>query len=213
MTAEKFKCIKCGGNSFAIRNLMDDLQGYCNCNECGFHQKSILETIKITQDLYTPNDIKKVREQLAKEQDYKDLITGTDLEGSRPVLDHAHDSDQYVRGVLLHTTNAFVGVVENAYKRHISWWLDDMTLAELLRNTAEYLERPPDKRFRHNGWIRVVQIAFNKASAKQQNAILEALGSKQGSNLAERRKLLKKAITQRDKGYDEIMKIIRKETK
>ena len=166
----------------------------------------------MTQDLYTPNDIKKVREQLAKEQDYKDLITGTDLEGSRPVLDHAHDSDQYVRGVLLHTTNAFVGVVENAYKRHISWWLDDMTLAELLRNTAEYLERPPDKRFRHNGWIRVVQIAFNKASAKQQNAILEALGSKQGSNLAERRKLLKKAIMQREKGHEEIMKIIRKET-
>ena len=167
----------------------------------------------MTQDLYTPNDIKKVREQLAKEQDYKDLITGTELRGARPVADHAHDSDQYVRGVLLHTTNAFVGVIENAYKRHISWWLDDITLPELLRNTAEYLERPPDKRFRHNGWIRVVQIAFNKASAKQQNAILEALGSKQGGNLAERRKLLKKAIMQREKGCDEIMKIIRKETK
>jgi len=209
MTVEKFKCIRCGCNSFAIRNLMDDLQGYCNCNACGFHHKSRVEMIEITQDLYTPNDIKKVREQLAKEQDYKDLITGTELRGSRPVVDHAHDSDQYVRGVLLHTTNTFVGNIENAYKRHMAWWLDELTLSDLLRNTAEYLERPPDKRFRHNGWIRVVQIAFNKASAKQQNAILEALGESQGGNLAERKKLLKKAILKRQHGYEEVLRIIK----
>ena len=166
---------------------------------------------KNTIDLYTAADIKKVRDLIAEEQEGKDAITGVSLAQGRSCADHAHDSDQYVRGVLLHTTNAFVGVVENAYKRHISWWLEGMTLAELLRNTAEYLERPPDKRFRHNGWIRGVQIAFNKASAKQQNAILEALGESKGGNLAARRKLLKKAISKREKGYEEIMKIIKKE--
>ena len=164
---------------------------------------------KNTIDLYTVADIKKVRDLIAEEQEGKDAITGVSLAQGRSCTDHAHDSDQYVRGVLLHTTNAFVGVVENAYKRHISWWLDDMTLAELLRNTAEYLERPPDKRFRHNGWIRVVQIAFNKTSAKQQNAILEALGESKGGNLAERKKLLKKAILKREHGYEEVLRIIK----
>ena len=164
---------------------------------------------KNTIDLYTAADIKKVRDLIAEEQEGKDAITGVSLAQGRACADHAHDSDQYVRGVLLHTTNAFVGNIENAYKRHMAWWLDELTLSDLLRNTAEYLERPPDKRFRHNGWIRVVQIAFNKTSAKQQNAILEALGESQGGNLAERKKLLKKAILKRQHGYEEVLRIIK----
>ena len=104
--------------------------------------------------------------------------------------------------------NAFEGLVFNAYKRCLHW-LTDKPLPDILRNLATYLEQDYSNNPYHVDWMKKVATEFNKTSAKQQNAILEALGESQGGNLAERKKLLKKAILKRQHGYEEVLRIIK----
>ena len=163
-----------------------------------------------TKDLYTTADIKKVRGLLTVEQGGADAITGIPLNRGRPCADHAHDDEQLVRGVLLHEVNSFLGKIENAHQRHITYWLKDRTLSQLLRQVAEYLEKPQDSRYRHNFWLKKVMIWFNKLSEPQKKLVLKELGQPAGANAKERRALFQKALLSRKYSFDTIRDTINK---
>jgi hypothetical protein len=158
-------------------------------------------------DLYNTNDVKKVREQLTKEQDNKCAVTGLDIPTKQHVLDHAHDDTQFVRGVLHRQVNAFAGKAENAYIRLIAWWYPN-DLPTLLRECADYLEKEPDGRYRHNGWIKKINTEFNKLKEAHKDVVLVALGQTKGKNGAERKKLFQKAVLTREFTYDTIRALI-----
>lgn len=170
----------------------------------------------MTVDLYTTTDLAKVREILLKEQDGQCAALGVQIRPNRtPVLDHKHDDEQLVRAVLEREGNAFVGVLETAYKRFLSYWLD-LPLHEVLRRTADFLERSetaPETRWRHNGWMAKLKTKFNKLTAQQMDSVLLSLGSTKGKNLAERKKLFAKQVLRRDLGYTKILEAIQRQRK
>jgi hypothetical protein len=157
----------------------------------------------MTTDLYNTTDVKKVRELLTKEQDNKCAVTGLDIPAKQHVLDHAHDETQLVRGVLHRQVNAFAGKAENAFVRLIAWWYPN-DLPTLLRECADYLEKEPDTRYRHNGWIKKVNTLFNKLKEAQKDAVLLAMNQPVGKNGVERKKLFQKAILTKEFSYDTI---------
>ncbi len=163
----------------------------------------------MTIDLYTPADVAKVRAILLKEQGGKCLVLGEIPKDRTFVLDHAHDEEQLVRGVLERELNAVVGVIENAYKRHLRYWLPT-PLPDVLRRIAGYLEASGgvSKGYRHTGWIKKLQTKFNTLKSTQQDNVLVALGQHKGKNLVERKKLFLKAIKTKQFGYDIIRSII-----
>ena len=161
----------------------------------------------MTLDLYNTTDVKHVREQLTKEQNNKCLVTGLDIPPKQHVLDHAHDDKQLVRGVLHRQVNAFLGKAENAYMRLMQWWYPN-DLPTLMRECADYLEREEDTRFRHNGWIKKVNTAFNKLKESDKDKVLELMGLEKGKNGAERKKIFQKAILTKEYGYDTIRTFI-----
>lgn len=168
-----------------------------------------------TRDLYSVTDIQEIRQLLAKEQGNKDMLTGTSLEGRRAVLDHNHDDEQLVRGVLSHEVNAFIGKVENAYKRHIKYWLD-MPLEELLDLSSKFIHKTkhyPDYRFRHNGWIKKIKTKFNSLNAKQKQEVLEKLGLSTGNNDLVRKKLFADCIKSKKYTFEQLSNIIKNTVK
>ena len=161
----------------------------------------------MTVDLYNTTDVKHVREQLTKEQNNKCLVTGLDIPPKQHVLDHMHDDKQLVRGVLHRQVNAFLGKAENAYMRLMQWWYPN-DLPALLRECADYLEREEDTRFRHNGWIKKVNTAFNKLKESDKDKVLELMGLEKGKNGAERKKLFQNGILTKNYDYDTIRTFI-----
>lgn len=161
----------------------------------------------MTIDLYNTTDVKKVRELLTKEQNNKCAVTGLDIPVKQHVLDHAHDDTQFVRGVLHRQVNAFAGKAENAYTRLIAWWYPN-DLPTLLRECADYLEKEPDGRYRHNGWIKKINTEFNKLKESHKDVVLVALGQTKGKNGAERKKLFQKAVLTKQFSYDTIRALI-----
>lgn len=166
----------------------------------------------MTEDLYTTSDIKRVREFLLAEQNNKCAALGIPIKpGRTPVLDHFHNDEQVVRGVLEREVNAFLGVIENANKRYLRYWLPT-PLPEVLRALAGYLERSeatPDRRFRHNGWLKKVKVWFNKLPAKKMDEVLLQLGSSPGKNLVDRKAKFAKVVLDRSLGYDTISQVIK----
>lgn len=154
----------------------------------------------MTVDLYNTTDVKHVREQLTKEQNNKCLITGLDIAPKQHVLDHAHDDTQLVRGVLHRQVNAFLGKAENAYMRLMQWWYPN-DLPTLMRECADYLEREEDTRYRHNGWLKKVNTAFNKLKESDKDKVLELMGLEKGKNATERKKLFQKGILTKEHDY------------
>lgn len=162
----------------------------------------------MTQDLYTPEGVKKARDFLLNEQNNKCACLGIDILPSRkPVLDHKHDDQQFVRGVLERETNAMLGVIENGHKRFFSYW-STLPLPEILRRMADYLERPEDTRFRHPGWLKKLSSAFTKLNAYQQGTVLQSLGYAYGKNAVDRKVIFRKASLDRELGYDTIRSAI-----
>lgn len=162
----------------------------------------------ITSDLYTPTDIKKVRELLLAEQDGKDKLTGIPIPLKSQVLDHAHDEQQFVRGVLHRNCNSALGRIENLWTRELSWWYPG-TLSQFLRQAADYLELEVDKRYRHSNWQKKIKTNFNKLSARQQNDVLAHFGSQLGSNPKQRKELFRSLVMQRELGYNKILSVIK----
>lgn len=162
----------------------------------------------MTQDLYNAADVKKVREQLVKEQGGKCAVTGIPTAPSDFHLDHRHDDEQLVRGALHKQSNMCLGKIENLAVRYLYWYPHG--LPEFLRACADYLEKPPDKRFRHNGWLKRSQVWFNKLTEPQKKLVLQELGQPPGANAKERKALFQKVLLQRQHGYDTIRSTINK---
>jgi len=101
-----------------------------------------------------------------------------------------------------------LGKLENLQVRYLNHWYNGK-LSDFLRQVADYLDKPVDRRWRHMGWIKRVNIEFNKLKVAHQNSLLHQLGQPHGSNIKERRKLLNKAILKREHGYITILNLIK----
>ena len=162
----------------------------------------------MTIDLYTPNDVKKVRLQLIEEQEGKCLLTGVPITASDSHCDHAHDSEQLVRGALHRHSNLTLGKLEGLWLRYLSFWYPH-DLPTFLRQAAEYLEREKDTRWRHLGWMRKIQTLYNSLNATQKTKVLKDLGCTVScSNDTARKKEFAKLLKQKDLGYNKIKAVI-----
>lgn len=162
----------------------------------------------MSEDLYTTKDITRIRELLFKEQNGLDLLTGLPLDKSKCVLDHAHDDEQFVRGVIHRSVNSALGRIENTWLRDLSWWYPE-SLSAFLRKAADYLDRPVDTRYRHPDAInKRLKVQFNKLSSKQQNFVLESLCNEIRGNPKERKELFAEIVLDRSLGYARIVAVI-----
>ena len=165
----------------------------------------------MTIDLYTQADIKRIRQLLYEEQQGLCALTQLPVEFKDVHLDHAHDSEQLVRGVLHKAANMSLGKIENIAVRYLYWY--PYTLPKFLRQVADYLEKEEDTRYRHADWQKRVRVIYNKLNAKQQNKVLTVLGSIEGGNVKSRKELFAKVVLDRNLGYNVIVETIEKETK
>lgn len=160
----------------------------------------------MTIDLYNTADVKKVREQLIKEQDGLCAITGIPTASNNFALDHKHDEEQLVRGAAHKQANAALGKLENLAVRYLYWYPEG--LPQFLRVCADYIEREPDRRWRHPGWIKKAGTSFNKLKEAHKDIVLVALGQTKGKNATERKKLFQRAVLTREYSYDTIRALI-----
>jgi len=160
----------------------------------------------MTEHLYTPKDVQKVRELLLKEQGGLDLLTGLPIPPKQAVTDHCHKS-QYVRGILHRQSNAVLGKIENLWTRYLSYWYTG-TLQQFLRSCADYLDRTEDKRYVHPGFVKKLQTMFNSLNEAGKKDVLAKLGQPPGVNAAERKTLFKKVVMQRKFSFEEMKTLI-----
>lgn len=160
----------------------------------------------MTIDLYNTADVKKVREQLIKEQDGLCAITRMPTASNNFALDHKHDEEQLVRGAAHKQANAALGKLENLAVRYLYWYPEG--LPQFLRMCADYIEREPDRRWRHPGWIKKAGTSFNKLKEAHKDVVLVALGQTKGKNATERKKLFQRAVLTREYSYDTIRALI-----
>ena len=164
---------------------------------------------ELDKHLYTTKDVQTVREQLYKEQEGIDPITGLLIPEKQKVLDHDH-SNHYVRAVLHRQTNAVLGKIENLWTRYLAWWYVG-TLPEFLRGCADYIEKEHPREYLHPAFIKSLQVQFNKLNEKQKQNVLSHYGLEKGCNTKERRVIFKKFILKRTHSMDEILEAIQKE--
>lgn len=162
----------------------------------------------MTQDLYTTKDVKEVREALIYEQEGLDALTGLPL--NKPCLDHRHDSEQFVRGVLSNACNVALGKIESLDARYISYWYPN-GLPEFLRHCADYLEQEKDTRYRHPGFLKKLQTRFNGLTEPQKKNVLEAMGLPQGTNGKERKEEFRLALLTKCWDFATITTILNRE--
>jgi Recombination endonuclease VII len=124
--------------------------------------------------LFTPKDVKEARLKLLEKQGGKDPITNETIPDKQSVLDHDHKT-QYVRAVLHRQINVFVGKIENAFTRYISWWYNG-TLPQLLRGVADYLDKEQPREYVHPKFINKLNSEFSKLRERDKNQILVMLG-------------------------------------
>lgn len=163
-----------------------------------------------TIDLYSTKDIKECRDYLLTEQQGLCAITGLPIEKGQAILEHAHDSEMFVRGVASRQANSALGVIERVWIRYLKWWYPE-SLPYFLRKVADYIEKHstnPDIRYRHNSFQKKLKTMFNALSASQQNKVLELLGSETGSNPQKRKELFSKLVLTRNLGYEIIRNVI-----
>ena len=91
---------------------------------------------------------------------------------TNPVIDHDHINGM-VRGVIDGEANALMGRAENAYKRLSPRLKDNITLPELLRNMADFIENPPIKDVLHPKGCKQLCTRFGAISKDKQLEILE----------------------------------------
>lgn len=163
---------------------------------------------KMTEDLYNVKDVQRIRELLLKEQNGLDLLTGLPIPEKKQVLDHRHDDEQFVRGVIHRNTNSALGRIENTWLRDLSWWYP-FSLSEFLRKTADYLERTVDTRYRHPDAInKRLKTMFNSLNASQMKQVLQHFDKPDGKNLQERKKIFNEIVLDKSQSYDIIRNVI-----
>lgn len=160
-----------------------------------------------TEDLYTTKDVERIRKLLTDEQENRCAITGIELAPTQHCLDHAHDEEQYVRGVAHRQSNAALGKLEGVYTRYLSYWYPGK-LSDFLRQCAAYLEKLPDDRYRHPGWIKKAKTKFGALNEKQKDKVLIDLGYEKGVNSKQRKDIFAKVVLDRKLGYDTIREAI-----
>jgi hypothetical protein len=112
------------------------------------------------------------------------------------VVDHCHNNGQ-VRGVVSFDGNAFLGKIENAYKR-LARHSSHTPLPMVLRNLATYLEKK-ETNILHPVGYRQLYKRYNRLSKNLQLDILYKFGIKRSlinecKNSKERTNLYKKII-------------------
>ncbi len=164
------------------------------------------------KSLYTIEDVKNERLRLYHRQFKLDPIINKLMDFNDTVCDHDHVT-QHCRGALHRQTNAFEGLVFNAYKRCLSWVTDE-ELPWILRNLADYLEQDHTKNPYHTGWMKRVKTDFNKLSVKQKDNVLNLLGCKtRCTNDTQRKLQFSKLTKDRNLGYNTILAAIEAATK
>ena len=161
----------------------------------------------MNKSLYTAKEVKEFKEQLIKSQNGIDPILNEPFKETI-CLDHDHSS-QHCRAALNRNSNAFEGLVTNAYKRCMGW-LTDKPLPEILRGLALYLEQDYTSNPYHPSFLKKLKTEFNKLTARQQDQVLVELGSVKGNNLKDRKEKFSKIVLDRSLGYRRIMEVINK---
>lgn len=160
--------------------------------------------------LYTTKDVAQARKILLEEQNSIDPITGLVIPEKQAVLDHDHTT-QYVRAVLHRQTNSVLGKIENLWVRYLGWWYTG-TLPQFLRGCADYLEREQPRRYVHPKFQKRLQTDFNKLPEASKRSVLRLLGSSEGSNAAERKKLFASVLKSKFYTFEKVQELIKKET-
>lgn len=164
-----------------------------------------------TIDLYTPADVAKVRTLLYKEQDGLCGLAQIPVLLKDCHLDHRHNDEQLVRGTLYKQSNMVLGKLESLWIRYLSYWYPH-DLPTFLRMAADYLERTtnkPDKRYRHPGWMKRLQVMFNKLTTKQRDTVLAQLGyNERCTNDTQRKKVFAALLKDKNLGYTKILTAI-----
>lgn len=160
----------------------------------------------MVRSLYTSREVSEIRGLLHDRQNSICPILGESLDIKDSVCDHDHQT-QHVRAALHRQSNAFEGLVFNAYKRCLEW-VTDKPLPELLRNLATYLEQDYSGNPYHTGWQKKIQTLFNALKEKQKDDVLCALGYDKQTNGLARKKVFRKAVLSRKFGYLELKSII-----
>lgn len=162
----------------------------------------------MTKHLYTTTDVKKVREELLKEQGGKDVLTGLTIPPKQAVLDHNHKT-QFVRAVLHRQSNAVLGKIENLWTRYLSYWYTG-TLQDFLRQAADYLDRKDDTRYLHTGWLKRITTDFRSLSESQKKEVLKQMNQPEGSNSKQRVEIFRKALLTKQYNFDTLRNLITK---
>ncbi len=162
----------------------------------------------MTEHLYTPTDVKRVRDRLAKEQNGIDPILKEPFKETQ-VCDHDHTT-QHVRAALNRNSNAFEGKVFNAYIRCLRW-LSDKPLPEILRNLADYYERDYSHNPLHPGFIKRLCTDFASLPEASKKEVLHLMNQPQGSNGTERKKIFRAAVLSKKYTFDQIKGFINKQ--
>ena len=165
----------------------------------------------MTKHLYTPADVKKVREELLAEQGGVDALTGLPLSAKDAVTDHNHKT-HHVRGIIHRQANAVLGKIENMHNRYLKFWYND-TLSNFLRKCADYLERGDDKRWLHPGWLKATCSKFNSLSEPKKKLVLQSLGKPEGQNAVARKAAFKDALMSRQFTLTQVEHIIKESSK
>lgn len=158
------------------------------------------------EHLYTPAEVKRTRDRFVKEQKGIDPILNEPFKET-PVLDHSH-STQHVRAALNRNTNAFEGLVANAYKRCLGW-LTDKPLPDILRNLATYLEQDYSANPYHPGFIKRLEVDFNKLKESRKDEVLVKLGYNPEVNSAKRKAVFKRAVLTRKFTFPELQVLLK----
>ncbi len=160
------------------------------------------------ESLYNTKDVQRIRELLLRQQKGIDPILKQNLLLEDAVLDHDHVT-QHCRAALHRQSNAFEGLVFNAYRRCLGW-LTEESLPDILRNLADYLEMDFQNNPYHVGWIKKVQTEFNQLNADQQRLVLKEIKADSGTNATARKNSFRKKILKDKLEYNDIKDILRK---
>jgi len=162
--------------------------------------------------LWTAADISHWRDKLSKEQKGIDPITGEPFHG-RICLDHDHsktgDSAQRVRGVLSQASNTAEGKIKAIYHRYLKY-MTEQSISTILRNLADYYDKPNVHLPLHPSWIKTVQQNFSSLPEPKKASVLKELGKENGLNSSERKKIMLDVIKSKKLGYTELMTLINK---
>ncbi len=135
--------------------------------------------------------IKSFREKLLKEQNYIDPITNEVI--TNPTLDHDHVTG-HIRMVLDRNVNQFEGRIINYYNRLIKYKNLPITLPNILRNLALYLEKDFSNTPYHPDHLLLITRKFRGFRKEEQEAILKEANIIPSTNSKLRSKQFKKLI-------------------